>query len=133
MFCRGKKLVFLMFYFLCLYVLTFLFFYVHMFLVLMFLFSYVFLMLFVFHVWLFWFCYWSRVGLWSLSSQIIVLSGIKLLIIFKMVLLKIETCLFRLTLSSALFHSKLSFVHLVELAYDAIYFFWKEEDKKILN
>ena len=38
MFCRGKKLVFLMFYFLCLYVLTFLFFYVHMFLVLMFLF-----------------------------------------------------------------------------------------------
>ena len=129
MFCRGKKLVFLMFYFLCLYVLTFLFFYVHMFLVLLFLFL-IFLCISyaVCFSWLFLFCYWSRVGLWSLSSQIIVLSGIKLLIIFKMVLLKIETCLFGLTLSSALFHSKLSFVHLVELAYDAIYFFWKEED-----
>ena len=49
----------------------------------------------------------------SQSSQIIVSWGIKLLITFKMVPLKIETCLSGLTLSNALFQSKLSFARMM--------------------
>ena len=50
-----------------------------------------------------------------LSSQIRVSRGIKLLIMFKMAPLKIETCLFGLTLSNALFQSKLSIPRLMSL------------------
>ena len=137
MFCRGKKLVFLMFYFLCLYVLTFLFFYVHMFLVLMFLFLMLLFLIFL--------CI-SYVVCFSCMTFLILLliqGGSLIFVItnnsfarYKITYYYLkwccwkQTCLFGLTLSSALFHSKLSFVHLVELAYDAIYFFWKEEDKK---